>query len=106
MRRGPEQPGEQPGPPQIRKLQGTDSGSESKFTSSYFIASGDASVTTSILPRHNAPVLKSCFMKPQKLLLGYRFFYRWFILPRRYGFRRFARSGYKFFFEITGMITN
>ena len=74
MRRGPEQPGEQPGPPQIRKLQGTDSGSESKFTSSYFIASGDASVTTSILPRHNAPVLKSCFMKPQKLLLGYRFF--------------------------------
>ena len=39
-------------------------------------------------------------MKPQKLLLGYRFFYRWFILPRRYGFRRFARSGYKFFFEI------
>ena len=44
MRRGPEQPGEQPGPPQIRKLQGTDSGSESKFTSSYFIASGDASV--------------------------------------------------------------
>ena len=45
-------------------------------------------------------------MKPQKLLLGYRFFYRWFILPRRYGFRRFARSGYKFFFEITGMITN
>ena len=66
MRRGPEQPGEQPGPPQIRKLQGTDSGSESKFTSSYFIASGDASVTTSILPRHNAPVLRSCFIKPQK----------------------------------------
>ena len=28
------------------------------------------------------------------------------VLPRRYGFRRFARSGYKFFFEITGMITN
>ena len=93
MRRGPEQPGEQPGPPQIRKLQGTDSGSESKFTSSYFIASGDASVTTSILPRHNAPVLKSCFMKPQKLLLGYRFFYRWFILPRRRGRPGGARDG-------------